>query len=82
VRVVSHYHFGQARRSLRADAYAAGGAACVAAMACIRGRDLDGARALYAQAAEHFKAAGADDKLAQCEKTIAWIDGFMTRKAG
>jgi hypothetical protein len=28
------YYFGSARRSLRSDAYAAGGAACVAAMAC------------------------------------------------
>jgi hypothetical protein len=79
---VSAYYFGTARRSLRSEAYAAGGAACVAAMSCLRAKDIDGAWALYAQAAEYFKAAASPDKVAQCEKTIAWIDGYTVRKAG
>jgi hypothetical protein len=76
------YYFGSARRAISAEAFAAGGAACEAAMACLRGKNLSGARVLYGQAAVHFKAAGAADKSAQCEKTIAWIDGYTMRKAG
>lgn len=76
------YYFGAARRALRADSFAAGGAACVAAMACLRAKDLDGARARYFDAAAHFKAAHANFELAQCERVIAYIDGCLMRKAG
>jgi hypothetical protein len=75
------YYFGSARRSLRAKANADGVAASNAALAAVKAKDLDGARALFEAAADHFKAAGVYDRQVQCIRAIGYLEGYAARMA-